>query len=144
MPGLDRTGPFGEGKMTGFRRGFCGASAESSSAKNDSSGARTAGIPKGMGHGRCGIGTRGSGQESGQGRGSGQGAGFGRHGRLAGGPAWYAVGYAEQGESSLTAGAHHALEVRKELLESELARVKSILEKSEKAETGTANGTAEP
>ena len=149
MPGLDTTGPFGEGPMTGFRRGFCGASAESTSAGNTTPGAYAAGIRRGMGrgigmgYGRCRVGLRGFDPDSVPGRGSGRGAGFGMAGRLACGPTWYAVGYGEQGESPLVAGARHALAVRKELLEAELARVQSILGESVKTETGSASGNTE-
>lgn len=64
MPGGDRTGPAGEGPMTGRKLGFCGGG----------DGPGWAGAGRGMGRGRGG---RGFGRGRGVGR--GRGWGFGRN-----------------------------------------------------------------
>ncbi|WP_158522771.1 DUF5320 domain-containing protein [Geofilum rhodophaeum] len=68
MPGMDRTGPLGQGPRTGGQRGKCNSAA--SSVEVDRNG-RGFGAGRGLGRGQ------GNGQGRGLGRGAGRGAGRG-------------------------------------------------------------------
>jgi len=74
MPGGDRTGPRGEGPMTGWGQGFCAQPSDGAQPNPDQP--RQGGFWRGLG--RCfGFG-RGWGMGKGRGRGIGRGFGQGR------------------------------------------------------------------
>jgi hypothetical protein len=67
MPGLDRTGPEGQGSRTGREMGKCTSRSEAPSIQDrDSENERVSGLGRGLGRG------------PGKGRGRGLGRGFGR------------------------------------------------------------------
>lgn len=106
MPGVDRTGPLGEGPMTGRGRGTCGASQPSTSAQPEFRAGR------GFGRGRGGAGG---------GRG---GRGWRHMFRATGVPGW------ARGEmlAGVPVSEQQGLEARARALESELAAVRAQID----------------
>jgi hypothetical protein len=84
MPGFDKTGPQGQGPMTGRRMGRCsGRIKDTKETENTASGKEktdsSESLPgRGMGRGRRGGAGKGKGQGQGQGRGQGRGQGTGQ------------------------------------------------------------------
>ena len=87
MPGFDRTGPQGQGPMTGWKRGLCGRrrpmpDGEEQGEPTENAGDPATSVPEappGRGRGPCGGGwRRGGGGRGGGGRGGGGRGGGGR------------------------------------------------------------------
>jgi hypothetical protein len=81
MPGFDRTGPEGEGPMTGRKLGRCTNYGNGKQGLKDNQADDIENLPQGRGAGR-GLGRRGGGR--GRGAGPGGGRGLGRQNRFRG------------------------------------------------------------
>jgi hypothetical protein len=112
MPGMNGTGPAGQGPMTGRGIGPCG---------------EAAGIHRANGRG-WGIGPgRGSGYGGGAGCGFGRGVGRSWCAGPRRGLGWFAAGYATDDVPTAVGGIRSALENRAAMLRAELARTESML-----------------
>ena len=80
MPNLDRTGPQGQGAMTGRKRGHCNNTKTAQTEKTTEQSAENKEVVYGLGRGgrpRGGGGGLGNGSGAGKGQGRGRGRGFG-------------------------------------------------------------------
>lgn len=77
MPNFDRTGPKGQGAMTGRKKGRCNEAKTASTEKSTEQSAENKEVVYGLGRGGKPRGGGGLGKGGGKGQGRGRGRGFG-------------------------------------------------------------------